>query len=423
MRCTHCGAYFQDDLMICPQCGTEVQIVPDYNPLEDVLAREVRDSVEDSSTGATRQIQREDLRARRLDSNSRHLDVTREIVEREDDHGHREPAQRQRVMSTKEKEEQRRRQQQKRLEAAKKKRRNLLIGLFLFLAFCILACVLAYQNSYSGMMKKGERALALQNYESAERYFNRAIVKDRSKAEAYIGLAQIYRKQDKLQQAEEVYLTVLESQPSNVSIYKAVIEFYEDTEQLEKISSLLEECKDETVLKEVGVYESKAPEFSLKEGTYEEVQEVSLTTNTGGTIYYTMDGSVPSQSSAKYSEPILLQEEGEILIRAISVNGKGVPSVISSAKYKIEFPIADAPAVSPSTGQYSEPVQITIYVPEGYTAYYTMDGSEPTLESSKYTGPIDMPQEKQTIFSAVLINDVNGKKTPVTKRTYFTISE
>ena len=50
--------------MICPECGAEVQIVPDYNPLDDVLAREVKGSVE----GATRQIQTGDIRrARRGD--------------------------------------------------------------------------------------------------------------------------------------------------------------------------------------------------------------------------------------------------------------------------------------------------------------------------------------------------------------------
>ena len=42
MRCTHCGANIPDDQLICPVCGAEVQIVPDYNPLEDVLAREVK---------------------------------------------------------------------------------------------------------------------------------------------------------------------------------------------------------------------------------------------------------------------------------------------------------------------------------------------------------------------------------------------
>ena len=45
MKCVHCGANIPDDQMICPVCGAEVQIVPDYNPLDDVLAREVRGSV------------------------------------------------------------------------------------------------------------------------------------------------------------------------------------------------------------------------------------------------------------------------------------------------------------------------------------------------------------------------------------------
>ena len=58
MKCLHCGANIPDDQVICPECGAEVQIVPDYNPLEDVLAREVKGSVE----GATRQIRSGDIR-------------------------------------------------------------------------------------------------------------------------------------------------------------------------------------------------------------------------------------------------------------------------------------------------------------------------------------------------------------------------
>ena len=63
MRCTHCGAIIPDDMLRCPECGMEVQIVPDYNPLEDVLAQEVKGSVED----ATRQIRTDDIRRYRSD--------------------------------------------------------------------------------------------------------------------------------------------------------------------------------------------------------------------------------------------------------------------------------------------------------------------------------------------------------------------
>lgn len=52
-----------------------------------------------------------------------------------------------------------------------------------------------------------------------------------------------------------------------------------------------------------------------------------------------------------------------------------------------------------------------------------MDGTTPTAESEKYTGPVNMPQNQRTIFSAVLINNQNGKATAVTTRNYITGSE
>ena len=53
MRCTHCNAIIPEGWMRCPRCGKDVQIVPDYNPLDDVLTQEVKGSVED----VTRQLQ------------------------------------------------------------------------------------------------------------------------------------------------------------------------------------------------------------------------------------------------------------------------------------------------------------------------------------------------------------------------------
>ena len=291
------------------------------------------------------------------------------------------------------------------------------------LVLIALGVYVIYQNSYTGVVRKGYRALQSDSYTEAENYFNRAITKDESRAEAYVGLSEVYKDQNDLDGAESVFLTALETQPSNAGLYQAVISFYMDTEQQAKISVLLENCEDSNVLKAVADYVSEAPEFALEPGTYSEVQEVALSSETGGTIYYTTDGTDPTTSSIKYTEPILLQDEGTTEIRAIAVNENDIPSVVSSGEYTIEFPIANAPAVTPATGQYDEPVQITITVPDGYTAYYTMDGSTPTAESEQYTGPVDMPQNQRTIFSAVLINNQNGKSTAVTTRNYITGSE
>ena len=465
MKCLHCGANIPDDQVICPECGAEVQIVPDYNPLEDVLAREVKGSVE----GATRQIRSGDIRRyNRRGTPVQSVNSTRVMSQGELDRirderqnmnrrtgeqnraggrstggvrntgsGSRTAAgtrsggsarntgnvRPNREQTGRQRDDRRRQQQLKKREAAKKRRRNLLITLFLLLALIGVGIYVAYQNSYTGVMKKGYSALQAGNYEQAESYFNRAIVKDKSRAEAYTGRSEIYIEQNDLDSAESVFLSALGSQPTNADLYQAAIDFYMDTEQLEKISPLLADCEDETVLNAVSDYVSAAPSFSLEGGTYSEVQEVTISSSTGGTIYYTTDGTDPTASSEEYREPILLQNEGEVVIKAIAINDKEIPSIVSSAKYTIEFPIASAPAVNPATGQYTEPTQITITVPDGYTAYYTMDGTTPTSDSERYTGPVDMPENSQIIFNAVLINNNNGKATDVTTRNYITRAE
>ena len=416
MICRHCGANFPDDLVVCPECGAEVQIVPDYNPLDDVLAREVRGSVE----GATRQIQTEDIRRYRRGSSDQNVNATRVLRQDEMDRIRRDlrsgaekqgtdgsrrntdemrsqrqsagNSQRQRQStdelrrSRQNTGELKRQRQQKRLEAAKRKRRNLLITMFAVLALIIAGIVVVYQNSYTGMIRKGYNAIQTRDYTAAARYFDRAIVKDRSRVEAYVGHAEVYIDQEDLDGAEDVYLSAIETQPTNERLYQAAIDFYMDTEQPEKIAVLLQNCEDETVLNAVSDYISSAPQFSPKEGTYSEVQEITITSDTGGDIYYTLDGTDPTaETGTKYTEPVLLQNEGATEIRAVAMNSRGIPSVITSGRYTIEFPIVDAPAVTPSTGQYSQPEQITITVPEGYTAYYTMDGTTPTTSSTQYT--------------------------------------
>lgn len=466
MKCLHCGANIPDDQVICPECGAEVQIVPDYNPLDDVLTREVKGSVE----GATRQIRSGDIRRynNRRGAAAQNVNSTRVMSQGEIDRirderrdrgrrageqnrgggrntggmrntgrtprntggmqsgrssGNTGSVRQSRDTAGRQRDDRRRQQQMKKREAAKKRRRNLLITLFLLLVLIGVGIYVAYQNSYTGVMRKGYSALQSGNYEQAESYFNRAIVKDKSRAEAYTGLSEIYIEQNDLDSAESVFLSALETQPTNADLYQAAIDFYVDTEQLDKISPLLADCEDETVLNKVSDYVSAAPTFSLEGGTYTEVQEVTISSSTGGTIYYTTDGTDPTTSSEKYQEPILLQDEGEVEINAIAVNDKDIPSVTATVKYTIEFPIASAPAVNPATGQYTEPTQITITVPDGYTAYYTMDGTTPTSDSEKYTGPIDMPENSQIIFNAVLVNDNNGKTTDVTTRNYITRAE
>ena len=422
MKCVHCGANIPDDQMICPVCGAEVQIVPDYNPLDDVLAREVRGSVE----GATRQIRTDDIRRYRREDLTKNINSTRVLSEDEMERirSNRRKSTNNIERNSAELRRQRQARQQKRLEAAKRKRRRLLLTLAAVVILIGFGIYVAYQNSYTGMLKKGYRAVNEKEYMAAEKYFDRAIIKDKSRPDAYVGLAEIYLDQNDTDGAEDVYLSAIETQPTNEKLYQAAIDFYMETKQPEKVASLLEDCEDYNVLSSVSEYVCEAPEFKPEEGTYKEVQEITISSDTEGEIYYTTDGTDPTaKTGKKYKEPILLEKEGTTEIRAIVVNMKGIPSGVISQTYTIEFPIADAPAVTPSTGRYTDPQKITITVPDGYTAYYTTDGSEPTASSEKYTGPIDMPANTTTTFNAVLINNRNGKATEVTTRSYITTAE
>ena len=408
MRCAHCNAIIPEGWMRCPRCGKEVQIVPDYNPLDDVLTQEVKGSVED----VTRQLQTKDVRDFGRRQEVYQSKATRVLSQEELDEIQ---AGRERAARNRSRAEAKRKQQERKKQLVRRRRKVLLILFLVLLIFGAAFGYFLYQNSYVGKVAKGYDALQMKEYQTAEKYFKHAIGKNAQRAEAYSDLAETYMEQDEGDEAESVFLSAIASYPSNEELYRAAISFYEETKQLDKISEILEDCDDESVLSSLKAYVSTEPVFSLDDGKYSEVQEVTLSAS-GETIYYTTDGTDPTSSSTKYTEPILLNEEGKTQIKAIAYNKKKIPSLVVSKTYEIEFPVADAPVVTPSTGQYSTAMQISITVPEGYTAYYTTDGSTPTTESSLYTGPIEMP-EGQTLFSAVLVSKT-GKMTQITKRKY-----
>ena len=48
---------------------------------------------------------------------------------------------------------------------------------------------------------------------------------------------------------------------------------------------------------------------------------------------------------------------------------------------------------------------MTVTVPDGYTAYYTTDGSVPDAGATKYTAPVDLRLDAKVTFNVVLINN------------------
>lgn len=402
MKCRYCGQEIPDGILYCEACGREVQMVPDYNPLDDMLTAHVKDSI--YNTGNTGR------------NTSARVNTGRNTSTRANTGRgtNRAGNSKRGSVRTRDERELRRRQAEKRRALKRKKRRRVLLVMFLILAAIVGICIALYLNSYTGIVRSGNRALASKDYTKAEEYFRRAISKNDTKADAYTGLSKVYIAKDDLTAAENVFLNVLEKQTENTDIYEACFRFYLDTDQAMGIPALLSDAED-SVTEKLSEYVVDEPKFSLDDSeTYEDVQQLTLSVD-AGKVLYTTDGSEPDMDSEEYTSPIQIGE-GTTIIKAIAVNDAGVPSQTAKKEYVVEFPIEDAPAVSPSTGQYEYAQSIEIKVPEGYTAYYTMDGSDPTASSKKYTEPITMP-EGETLFKAVLVSK-SGRLSGITTRNY-----
>ena len=398
MKCMNCGADVPEDNLKCPYCGQDIQIVPDYNPLDDVLAAQVKGEVYKTLSGTTRKEQSNNDNS---DSSS-----SRRYSSLED------------TADARMEERKRRRKLEKKKQLMKKKKQRAMIIAAAVAVLFILIGVTGYRNSYTGIIRQGQKYLSSGEYDSAEKRFKKAIRKNDSRIEGYQGMAELLLKQNKAEKAEKVFLDAISQQNDNLALYNALIDFYINTDQESRIALLLDSCENKKILDQLEKYISDAPEFSLDSNkVYDDIQILKLTSD-GEDIFYTLDGTEPTKTSMKYKQKIELGE-GTTIVKAISVNSDGIPSLCVTKTYTINFPIADAPSVTPTTGHYDEVQKITIDVPDGYKAYYTMDGSipDPGKSGTKlYNEPLDMP-EGNTVFTAVLVNS-KQRVSDMTKRNY-----
>lgn len=165
MRCAHCNAIIPEGWMRCPRCGKDIQIVPDYNPLEDVLTQEVKGSVED----VTRQMHTEDVRNFGRKQNGYQSKATRVLSQEE---LNEIQTRRERAAKNRSRAEARRKQQERKKQLIRRRRKVLLILLLFLLLFGALFGYIMYQNSYAGKVAKGYDALQMKEYQTAENILN-----------------------------------------------------------------------------------------------------------------------------------------------------------------------------------------------------------------------------------------------------------
>lgn len=76
------------------------------------------------------------------------------------------------------------------------------------------------------------------------------------------------------------------------------------------------------------------PEVLLYSGTYHEVTRIEVANEGEGTVYYTTDGSEPSDTSMKYTEPIMMPL-GKSNFKFVTISDEGVASEIISRSFDL----------------------------------------------------------------------------------------
>ena len=162
----------------------------------------------------------------------------------------------------------------------------------------------------------------------------------------------------------------------------------------------------------------KTPTFSLPSGTYREPISVAITSSTSGaSIFFTVDGSTPSASSTRYTEPLTISET--TTVKAIATKGDE-KSAVATAVYTIDDqqpdPVAEGvyEKITTATNLESGKNYLIVYESDNVSgaAYYECDNSrgnpgDVTISS----GQIDMKASGNKATSLVLSKNASGQWT------------
>ena len=219
-------------------------------------------------------------------------------------------------------------------------------------------------------------------------------------------MAQALTELGRVDEAIEIYERLIyEIAPNHPSAYRNLIRIYQGQGyHAEALALMRLASENATGTQEFDVmlreYTPKAPMLSMTEGRYLTEIDVTITIPEGETVYYTTDGTDPSESGTVYTAGTIIHvPEGKMTIKAIGFTQNGTPSEQVTANYTVIIPTPAAPKANYASGVYKHAPKVSLRPGDEdkkendkiVAIYYTLDGRQATTESTLYTGPIQLP--------------------------------
>ena len=259
-----------------------------------------------------------------------------------------------------------------------------------------------------------------------------AVEREPENVDALILMAQAHTELGEIDEAKAIYTALIERiAPAHPSAYRSLIRLYQQEGYNAEALALMRRAEEATSANEFVVmlreYTPTAPTLSHTAGRYNTEIDVTISVPENATVYYTTDGTDPSESGLVYQTGTRIHvAEGKLTIKAISFTENGTPSEQVSADYTVVIPTPAAPRANVQSGVYDYPPLVSLRPGEDkyenpspiVAIYYTLDGRSPTTESTlfKEDEPIQLPSGSSELRAIAVA--ANGKISYEMKATY-----
>jgi len=132
---------------------------------------------------------------------------------------------------------------------------------------------------------------------------------------------------------------------------------------------------------------------------------VTVSSDPAGNIYYTTNGETPTEESTPYVGDINVTSTTTYKFRAFKTNYN--PSEVITRTYTkiLELLYLSTPTADPVAGSYTSSQNVTLSSEENGTIYYTTDGNIPTIGSTEYSSPINIPLDTNMTIKAFAVKE------------------